>query len=159
MVSTMCISFRATTKARGILCGDGLDYKGDCADADKHSLAQLFGVTECKGEKASSACRPRAPLPRREGLEFLHFATLQDDDLLQHRQEWRCHSGTGTPACALRFTSRNVDTRGLLPRGARKQTPGSLRPGASLRYSSSSSTAEGLWAATILSAIIGGTMS
>ena len=58
MVSTMCISFRATTKARGILCGDGLDYKGDCADADKHRPAQLFGVTECKGEKASSACRP-----------------------------------------------------------------------------------------------------
>ena len=35
-------------------------------------------------------------------MEF-HFASRQDDVVLKHRQEWRRHGGTGTPACALRL--------------------------------------------------------
>ena len=44
-------------------------------------------------------------------MEF-HFASRQDDVVLKHRQEWRCHGGTGTPAGAIRLTPRNIETRG-----------------------------------------------
>ena len=76
-------SFNARFAARGILCGDGLEYKGGfVADAANRIVARPAGVTRGKRRNPSPTLLRRAPSPRWRGLAVSWWAAAWFDSSL-----------------------------------------------------------------------------
>ena len=61
--STMCRSFRARFKARGILCGEGRDYKGDCGWCGQVHPGSTIRRDGVQGEKTHAPASLGHSLP------------------------------------------------------------------------------------------------